>query len=183
MNSKAKAEIKAFMEGLIDLPSNKVRFDSLARTHDYLTRNGFKLMWADDNYGQKGRWQLFYESGAFASAMKGMTVRVKTHGELNGPRANKPHLSVGWTEGIWTEDDTQQTLPSGATITNLQGLPAFENEKNKFNTSGDKEGKLPPPGSDKSTADAWANRTHFNFPIEQPLTGAEAIVGKPASNA
>lgn len=149
MTNLYDGRVATFMEQLVDGETNLVRFRTLVEIHSFLMRQGFQLSWKEEEYGPKGGWQLFYHGGGFRGNSKGMIVRIKTHGEKKGKhRAFKPHLSVTWQEGM---------SPFGKERCD------YAYETSKFNPSGVRESKDPPPASAADRA-AWAHRTHPLFP-------------------
>jgi hypothetical protein len=157
---------------LIDPDTQLVRFSSLFALHGSLNRHGFRLI-QNQEFGPSGGRQLFYASHR-------LLVRIKTQGDSKGPRANQPHLSVSLYDGV---------------------APDWQNDQAKFNAQGRPEPKAMVSADrfqpvdfqgnpqrfvvimggqyDGAGADAWANRTHFQFPSGFQFGGAETLQVQP----
>jgi hypothetical protein len=81
---------------LVDPGTGLVRFLSLQETHDFLSRNQFRLV---DKEPHGAGHHLFYLSGD-------CLVRIKTHGDPSGPRQDQAHLSVAsWSGSLEYESE------------------------------------------------------------------------------
>lgn len=156
------------MSLLIDGSTRLVRFSSLVAVHASLNRHGFRLI-QKQCFGPVGGYQLFYASGR-------LLVRIKTRGDERGPRANQPHLSVSLYDGKaldWQNDQAKfnalgrvepkaMTTPDRFQPVDFQGNP----QRFMLILGGQYDGE---------GADAWANRTHFQFPACYNFGGVEQL--------
>ena len=156
------------MSLLIDANTHTVRFSSLLALHASLNRHGFRLI-QKQCYGPPGGYQLFYAGGR-------LLVRIKTQGDERGPRANQPHLSVSLYDGRaldWQNDQAKfnargRVEPKAMTTPDRFQEIDFQGNPQRFMLI--LGGKYDGPG-----ADAWANRTHFQFPASFNFGGVEQI--------
>jgi hypothetical protein len=166
--SEVKASAARLMALLIDADTHLVRFPSLIALHASLNRHGFHLI-QKQAYGPAGGYQLFYARGR-------LLVRLKTRGDENGPRANQPHLSVSLYDGKaldWQNDQAKFNARGGVEPKAMTTPDRF----NEIDFQGNPQrfmlilgGKYDGPG-----ADAWANRTHFQFPTSCNFGGVEDL--------
>lgn len=92
------------VRALVEPGTNLVRFASLQETHDFLTRNGLRLV---DKEPHGSGYHLFY-------VKDDMLIRIKTHGDPSGPRQNQAHLSVSsWSGSLEYKDEFGKTDQRG----------------------------------------------------------------------
>lgn len=155
---------------LINRGTRMVSVRNITEMNAVLTRFGFRLI-RREPYGPDGGWQLFWQNG-------NVLVRFKTLGDKAGPRANRPHLSVGYNDGKgldWQNDLAKFTF-DGKVVAKVITDPAnfkpldFQGNPQKF--------VLLPTDFDMAAVDAWAAKTHFNADGSFTLDGLGALTGQ-----
>jgi len=168
----AKESVGQILPSLLGRGGQKVLPRGIGALDGILTK--FKLVraekWGPDA-GKTG-WQLFWQKD-------NVLVRFKTTGENAGPRANKPHLSIGYNDarGFDWQNDMAKFTYDGKVAAKVITDPA------KFKPEADFQGNpqrfvLLPTNFDMSAVDAWAARTHFNADPPFDLTGLDGIVAR-----
>ncbi|HVJ67134.1 MAG TPA: hypothetical protein VM510_04060 [Caulifigura sp.] len=148
-----------------------VRFTSTGMLAEALVRLRFTYSLMQP-FGPPGGRQLFFTNGL-------LTVRCKTLGDARGPRANRPHVSVGMTTGAgdnaWFNDVAKinalgQLAAKSITVPERFQPKDFEGKDQRFVMiqGGLSLDRFGPAGLD-ARADAWADRTHFGFPNNQVI--------------
>ena len=163
-----KESAAELMQVLIDEHSKRVRFRSLLDLNAALNKLGYRVI-QKQQYGPAGGWQLFY-------ALERLLVRIKTKGDEKGPRANQPHLSVSLYDGKaldWQNDQAKinakgKIEPKAMTTADRFQEIDFQGNPQRFVVI--MGGKYDGPG-----ADAWANRTHFQFPSSFNFGGVDEL--------
>lgn len=100
-DSYRDAKAAVLMPRIVDPRTRTVRSSTLRQLDQALRQTGFRLI-DRQTYGPPGGYQLFYANGL-------IVVRLKTKGDLQGFRANQPHLSAAVTDGRgskWENDRT-----------------------------------------------------------------------------
>jgi hypothetical protein len=165
---EVKENAAKLMALLIDTDTHLVRFSSLLELHASLNRHGFRLI-QKQAYGPAGGCQLFYSSGR-------LLVRLKTRGDERGPRASQPHLSVSLYDGKaldWQNDQAKFNARGGVEPKAMTTADRFQ----EIDFQGNPQRFMLILGEqyDGPGADAWANRTHFQFPASYNFGGVEQL--------
>jgi len=112
-------------------------------------------------YGPSGGRQLFFQSGL-------LVARVKTKGDDRGPRAGVAHMSIGITDGKGSQwfNDVAKLSGEGhiaaKSMTTADNFNPIDHDKNPQRLVLIRCNET--PEESMAAADAWAARTHFNFP-------------------
>lgn len=164
----ATAAARRLMPGLIESGSGRMRPARLSELDRTLTESGYRLIRAEP-YGPEGGYQLFWQNG-------NVLVRFKTLGEQRGPRANQPHLSVGYNDGrgLDWQNDLGKFDWNGNVVAKVITDPArfnpvdFQGNPQRF--------VLVPANFDIASVDAWASRTHFPAGAGFLCDGLQALI-------
>ena len=177
MNLSTRALVQAsapqLMQALL-LPAGLlyvVRFSTTATLWEALRRMSFAYTLSQP-FGPPGGRQVFFTNGL-------VTIRCKSLGDARGPRANRPHISVGLTTGAgdnaWFNDVAKINALgqlAAKSITVPERFNPIDHDQNpqrfvmiQGGLSADRFGTA---GLD-ALADAWADRTHFGFPNNQVI--------------
>src|SRR6185295_14373320 len=145
------------MAALVDRTSSTARFATVQSLNQVLTETlNFRVV-SNMEFGPAGGRQIFFQNGR-------VVVRVKTKGDARGPRAEKPHLSVGITDGKgldWTNDLCKLTAEGKVAAKSFTSADRFKPDDHQGNPQ--RFVLIGGPEDDDARMDAWANRTHFNF--------------------
>lgn len=137
-----------------------VRFSTMRSLADALYDTGFTHSHFVA-FGPSGGRQIFFQSGL-------LVARVKTKGDERGPRAGVAHMSIGITDGKGSQwfNDVAKLSGEGRiaakAMTTADKFNPIDHDKNpqRFVLIRCNE----TPEESMAAGDAWAARTHFNFP-------------------
>lgn len=152
-----------------------VRFTTTGALGEALKRLGFTYSLVQP-FGPPGGRQLFFTNGL-------VTIRCKTLGDARGPRANRPHISVGVTSGAgdnaWFNDIAKinslgQLAAKSITVPERFNPIDHDQRPQRFVMiqGGLSQDRFGAKGLD-ALADAWADRTHFGFQNNQVIDDLE----------
>lgn len=158
---------KTVLPRLVDPVTNMMKVSTLAEVARILREEGFTLIKAEP-YGPPGGYQFFWSKG-------NVLARFKTLGESRGPRASRPHLSLGFNDGRGLDfvNDIGKFNANGKILAKVVSNPEtfqtrdFQGNPQKF--------VLLPTNFEVAAVDAWANQVHWNAPAGFNAAGAAEL--------
>ncbi len=160
--------VKELLPSVVSAQTRLMVSRNIGELNSTLSSYGFKLISAEE-FGPPGGWQVFWQKG-------NVLIRFKSMGDKFGPRAGKPHMSIGFNDGrglAWQNDMGKFTYTGKIVAKVITAADKFQDKDFQGNAQ---KFVMIPQKFEITAVDEWAGQTHFNADSGFGLKGLEQLV-------